>query len=102
MAVDKHLGEGSLDPTTGFGTNGSLMRASNSGALSGHARGLIGVAIIALVALVAGAIFVLNRPDRIGILPFSVAPRVSTVPATAPPGVSPVSVAATVQSAAHR
>ncbi len=80
---DRHLGEGSLDPTTGFGANGSLMRASNSGALSGHARGIITVAIVAVIAIVAGALFVMSNPSRT-VLPISVAPRVSTVPATAP------------------
>jgi hypothetical protein len=99
MPVEKsHLGESSLDPTTGFGANGSLMRASNSGALSGHASGVIGIAIIALLALAIGAVFAMTRPARLTVLPDAVAKRVPTLPATAPGTISPVRVSAAVQT----
>jgi hypothetical protein len=86
---DKHLGEGSLDPTTGFGANGSLMRASNSGVLHEGTRGVLVIVVVAIVALVAGAIFVLNTPAKLGFIPRSVAPAVPAwAPRSAPQGMT--------------
>ena len=80
MIVEK--GEGHVDPNTGFGTNMSLMRASNTGALSGNARGLIGLAIVALAAVAIGVVAMLLRPQTLSHLPLSVSGTLDVVSET--------------------